>query len=84
MNAYLRSINNVLRSLIIYYIQILDANDEDITVAIAEGIPAAIVVDVSNDIDVDADADASDEGIPAAIVVDISAAIVDDVSNDLN
>ena len=48
MNTYKRSINNVLRSLIIYYIQILDENDEDITAAIAD--------DVSNDIGVDADA----------------------------
>ena len=55
MNAYIGSINNVLRSLIIYYIQILDENDEDITAAIAEGISAAIVDDVSNDIGVDAD-----------------------------
>ena len=64
MNAYIGSINNVLRSLIIYYIQILDENEEDITAAIAEGIPAAIVVDIPaaivddvlNDIGVDADA----------------------------
>ena len=37
MNTYIGSINNVLRSLIIYYIQILEENDEDITAAIAEG-----------------------------------------------